>query len=545
MFLFRRLLCLCGLTVLARPELSWAQTVMEVQGGGSSLTGGYGATANFWRTGVDGWIGLGYLDGLRVGAFLRKTMNRDTLRVGNDALVMRLPTDIFSSGLELLVQGMSYSSGDARMSYLAFGGASSTGRASQSFQPTSIDAPMGALFLQRRLTPTLRLTANTIFADRQTVLPGIQWQPTPDVTAALAGGLGSNQPYGASSVILRQGRVEAKASYAWNSDGFRRVSVPVPNQTEIDRENLMVTYAVSSEFSIGASRQNFVQDSAGSPAPVRATGNSVFAGGQWSDFRLAGGLYDSRSQGIGNLSSYVAVGRELSPWLDAEIFLLQSRPEGLPATTTPLANLRWRVSSRLGLTQQVSLHDGHPTVLFGASLATPIGEFSADYQIVHQPFQPFNPFRSALNLTARLQLGSYSTSIGTFVQPDGSVDYAASGSTFLYMGSFGGVQPQALGGARMARYIIRGTVRDDLGNPVEGAAVQFGDEIVFTNSAGVFLLRVKRPSRYRVAVLPTEFLLPGQWEVVSAPTDIVAADESRAGPVEIILRHSTESAHVQ
>ena len=36
-----------------------AQTVMEVQGGGSSLVGGYGATANFWRNGVDGWIGLG------------------------------------------------------------------------------------------------------------------------------------------------------------------------------------------------------------------------------------------------------------------------------------------------------------------------------------------------------------------------------------------------------------------------------------------------------------------------------------------------------
>ncbi len=48
-----------------------AQTVVEVQGGGSSLVGGYGATANFWRNGVDGWIGLGYLDGLRAGAFLR------------------------------------------------------------------------------------------------------------------------------------------------------------------------------------------------------------------------------------------------------------------------------------------------------------------------------------------------------------------------------------------------------------------------------------------------------------------------------------------
>ena len=61
---------LAGLLFL--PGTLFAQTVAEVQAGGSSLLGGYGATANFWRSGVDGWIGLGYLRGLRAGAFLRE-----------------------------------------------------------------------------------------------------------------------------------------------------------------------------------------------------------------------------------------------------------------------------------------------------------------------------------------------------------------------------------------------------------------------------------------------------------------------------------------
>jgi hypothetical protein len=174
-------------------------------------------------------------------------------------------------------------------------------------------------------------------------------------------------------------------------------------------------------------------------------------------------------------------------------------------------------------------------VLVGASLMTPIGEFVADYQIVHQPLKPFNPFRSALNLTARLQLGQYSTSVGTYVQPDGSVDYSASGSTFLYMGSFGGAQPQQVGG-RMARYVVRGRVRDESGNPVEGAAVDIGGQVVFTNSRGEFFHRVGRPGRSSLAVLPGEFLLPGQWEVVSAPAEAVAGSETAAG-IEIILRH--------
>lgn len=517
-----------------------AQTVVEVQGGGSSLNGGYGATANFWRSGVDGWIGLGYLNGLRAGAFLRKGLGKDTLGIGNDALVVRLPTDVFTPGFNMLVQGISFSGGNERTSYLAFGGASSAGLGAPSFQATSVEEPMGALFMQHRVASTVRLTATTLFANRQTLLPGVQWQPVPDLTTAFVAGVGSGRPYAASSVVLRHGRVGVKASYAWNPNRFRRAPVPTPNQTEVDRENITITYDLNPRFSVGVGRQNYVQDSADGRLPVRATGNTAFAGGVWGNTRLTAGLYDSRSEGISNLSSYLAIGRDLTRWLDAELFLLQSRPEGLPVTTTPLANLRWRVSSRVGLSQQISFHAGRPTVLFGASLMTPVGDFGIDYQVVHQPFKPFSPFRSALNLTARLQLGKYSTSVGTFVQPDGSVDYSASGSTFLYMGSFGGMQPQQVGG-RMARYVIRGTVRDEEGNPVEGAAVGIGDAVVFTNSAGQFFHRLGRPGRSPMAVLTSEFLLPGQWEVVSAPAEALAGSEDGTG-IDIILRHPTAAS---
>jgi hypothetical protein len=531
----RLLALVCALTFLARP--STAQTVVEVQGGGSSLIDGYGATANFWRPGVDGWIGLGYLNGLRVGAFLRKAMKHDTLGIGNTALVMQLPTDIFIPGYNLLVQGITYSGGNSRSSYVGFAGASSTGIGAPSFQATDIQKPMGAVFFQHRAAPTVRVTASAIFAEKQTVLPGLLWEPLPGITAGFVAGVGSARPYGASSLLLRRGPVDVKASYAWNPDRFRRAAVPTPNQAEVDRENLSISYDLSPEFSIGVGRQNFVQDSSDASIPVRATGNTIFAGGRIRQVRISAGLYDSRSQGTSNLSSYFAMGRELSPWLDTDIFLLQSRPEGQPYVTTPLANLRWRLSSRVGLNQQISVHDGKPTILFGANLITSFGEFGLDYQIVHQPFKPLNPFRSALNLTARLQLGSYSTSLGTYVRPDGAVDYSASGSTFLYMGSFNGAQQQQIGGGRISQYVIRGQVQDTTGAPVEGAAVALNGEVVFSNSSGDFLLRVKRPSRYTVMVLPAEFLLPGQWEVVSAPSEVVAASEAKATPLQIVLRH--------
>jgi len=520
-----------------------AQTVVEVQGGGSSLVGGYGATANFWRGGVDGWIGLGYQDGLKAGAFLRTAVGKDTLRLGNDALVMRFPTDLFSAGYNLLVQGASLGGGDGRSSYLAFAGASASSLAAPSFQATSIEKPMGALFLQRRVSPTVRLTGNLLLAEHQTVMPGIQWQPVPDLTAALVAGTGAGSAYAAGAVTARRGGLGLKALYAWNPDRFRRADVPGPTQTESEKENVALTYDIGTSFQLGVARQHFLQDSADVAAPLRATGNSAFASGRVYDVRLTGGLYDSHSEGFSNLSSYVAVGREVTSWLDAELFLLQSRPSGLPSSTTPIINLRWRISPRVRLMQQLSLHDHHPTILFGANLITALGEFGADYQIVHQPFQPFQPFRSALNLTARLQLGRYSTSLGTYVRPDGAVDYSASGSTFLYMGAFGGVQPQQLGpGQSMGRYIVRGIVRDETGTPVEGAAIAVGSEMAFSNSRGEFFVRVRRPQRVAVSVSLDEFLLPGHWAVVEAPAEFVAEPEERAQGLEITLRRAEPPA---
>ncbi|MEO6058075.1 MAG: hypothetical protein ABIQ49_14705, partial [Gemmatimonadales bacterium] len=430
-----------------------AQTVMEVQGGGSSLVHGYGATANFWRNGTDGWIGLGFMDGLRVGAFLRTAVGKDTLRLGNDALVMRFPTDLFSGGYNLLVQGASVGGNSGNTSYLAFAGASSSSLTSPSFQATRIEKPLGAVFAQHRLSPTLRLTGNLLVADQQTFVPGVQWQPTPELTTALVAGSGAGSPYVAGAVTARRGPLGVKALYAWNPERFRRAAVPGPTQTEAEKENVAVTYDLGSAFQVGMARQHFLQDSADSAIPIRAEGNSAFASGRVREVRLTAGVYDSRSEGARNLSSYVAVGREVTSWLDAELFVLQSRPSGFAASTTPILNLRWRLSPRVRLMQQLSVHDHRPTVLFGANLITALGEFGADYQIVHQPFQPFRPFRSALNLTARLQLGRYSTNVGTYVRPDGAVDYSASGSTFLYMGSFGGVQPQQLGQS-LGRYVV-------------------------------------------------------------------------------------------
>ena len=68
--------------------------------------------------------------------------------------------------------------------------------------------------------------------------------------------------------------------------------------------------------------------------------------------------------------------------------------------------------------------------------------------------------------------------------------------------------------------------------------MKLNDEVVFTNSAGEFFVRVKHPEHYTLAVATEEFLLPGRWEVVSAPTTVVATNEKEVTAIQIVLRRA-------
>lgn len=98
--------------------------------------------------------------------------------------------------------------------------------------------------------------------------------------------------------------------------------------------------------------------------------------------------------------------------------------------------------------------------------------------------------------------------------PDGRWRYGFDGGTFIGSGLGGQCQTS---GYHAGRYLIEGTVMDDVGFPVAGAAIRLGNFVVFSDSTGKFWLRVKKDHAVPVAVLPNEFAAPGNWELVAAP----------------------------
>jgi hypothetical protein len=357
----------------------------------------------------------------------------------------------------------------------------------------------------------------------------------PGLGLAATAGIGSNVPYGAVALEYRGRTVTVLGSYVAQGDGFRRVDLPFPMQTEPDRENIQVDWQVRPFLMLGAARQNFLQSALYTARAVRATGNSGYGNITRLGFRAQAGLYASESQGISNLSTYYALGRSFGRWLDAELFVLQSRPSVGPHTTTPIVNLREQVTQRLSLLQQFTFNDDRVTVQLGGAVVTPIGDLGVSWQIVQKPLQPLRPFESVLNLTARIQLGRYSTNVSTVFQQDGSVDYLANASTFLYFGQVGGMQPNLVG-TQVPKFVIRGRVVDEQGNPVDGAALDFEGNVAFSNPDGDFQIRVGRPRPWKLTIDFKEFLTPGQWEVVKAPDTVPGATEEKAQPVTVILR---------
>ena len=514
-----------------------AQAVVELEAGGTSLYDSYGLAAHLYTSRLDGWIGVGVQGGDFVfGAAVQTSFNQDSLRIGSDVLVERYPTDIFSFGVNILSQNVRYTLVRPRTYVTVLAGSAAAINNSQFFQAYQFSAPFAALTIRQLVAPRVVLGFNGVFAERQSALVSAAWQPQPNLALATIGGIGSGKAYGALSAAFQVRSFSIRGSYVAQATGFRRADLPFPLQTEPDKENIQVEWEPWSEILVGAARQNFLQDSSGTSLPITASGNSFYASARRFGFRAQAGLYDSESEGIGNVSNYFALGRSFGRWLDVEAYLLQSRPSVGAASSTPIVNLRERIFPRLTLLQQVAWNDGNRvTVQFGGELVLPFGDLGVSYQIVQQPFQPLDPFKSVLSLSARLQLGRYATSVNTTFMPDGSVNYIATAATYLYLNQFGGMQPNLVQ-TQLGRFVIKGRVVDDTGQPVDGAALEFGGDLAFSNPEGQFLLRVGRPREYPVIVRFDEFLLPGRWEVLSAPATVRALPEDRATSFDVVLR---------
>lgn len=158
-----------------------------------------------------------------------------------------------------------------------------------------------------------------------------------------------------------------------------------------------------------------------------------------------------------------------------------------------------------------------------------------------EAFLPFvgRGFQQVTSISFSIRLGHSTTlNLAASLLPDGP-RYTASAEGYASgpIKATNATENPACRKLKAGRFIVRGVVQDPSGNPVPGATLRLGDATLITDATGRFYLRTGKVKPLRVHVQPSEFVAPGCWQVVDAPsTAIPGPDDSRNSIMKIVIR---------
>src|SRR4051812_9374807 len=462
------------LIVLGTCLLSNAQ-IFRVQGGASTLFGANGGSVNMKAPGYEAEVGAGAIDGhFQYGFLARTNLLGSTFSVGDDTVKVELPTDVFDASHYFLTRGLGVQHVDpkTRSMWYAFAGSTSLGYSTPFFIASRSQAGLGIIYFERQLNGKVRFVSRNLFSERQTSIQALEYSVLPGVRLSGSAGMGSNQPYLATSVSVDRENLALRAAYIAEGTNFQRMQVPSPVATEPEKANVSVAYRISRHLGVRGSHENILQPASQNQPTLRATLDEAYTNLNIARFDIGGGLVDSRTSGHTNLGLNVYATRAINRLITINGNFYQSRPDTGSASNTFTSTVREQVNQKLALTQTVIRSNGQTTASFGGEFVTNRLNAFVGYQTVYVPFRPDNAFQQALNFNVRLSLpGNMQLTAGSFVDPQGKVRYTLGVGTYLYRisGMVGPApSPQSF---RFPKFVSEGIVVDPNGQPVEGAAI--------------------------------------------------------------------------
>jgi len=510
--------------------------LIRVEAGASDIVPTQGGSINLQGPGYEGYLGVGELAGaFRLGTYAKTTFDSYQLTAGDQNLAFQLPTDLFGGSQYITTRGLGVTlPGDSRV--FVFAGATTLGVGTPLFQAFQSQTALGMVFIDKAVSDNFHFYPRNILSQQQTWIQGFDWRPQHWLKTGLSAGAGSNKPYFAASLDATRNWFELKAGYIQASSGFRRITTPSLFAAEPDRENILVTVKPYSSIVFTAGHENFLAPQGNLNAPFqRASVDQLQSGFDVVRFRLGAGLFESRGpSGIRNVADGFTISRSITRNIDASASYYQSLSGPGPRSSYLISTVRENISPKLSLLQVVNRTQGNTTFLFGDSYTVNRFSVSVDYQTLYMPFLA-NPLVTGIGVSLHVKLwGGFQLNGQTFRSPDGQLRYTASGSTLLTPNfRLANNEKQA---PKMGDYIVRGHVCGERGSPIGGAAIQIGEQTVFSNEAGEFFLRRVKPEHLAVTVVAQEFLTPLQFTVVAAPPTVTAAPEDSATDVVIVLR---------
>jgi hypothetical protein len=179
---------------------------------------------------------------------------------------------------------------------------------------------------------------------------------------------------------------------------------------------------------------------------------------------------------------------------------------------------QWTVS---GIINQMQ---GQTSYAFGGGYHGNKISVSLDHSVLFFPVGG-KGFQQTTSVQVSLRIHDTTLNLQTNVDPMMHVQYTTYASSYV-QGPFAGAamnsQSQSTGG----KFVIAGSVIDERGQTVEGAAIQLqGGAVVYSDSQGKFFTHVKHDRPAALVVLLQEFAAAGRWSIASCPAEAVPGTE--------------------
>jgi len=529
-------LLLCGIFLSGAAQPAGAQ-VIQATGGTSNLFNATGGSLELRGLNFTDRIDIGYAGKFRTGFSVLRGLKGGILDLGDQAITFTLPTDIFDQSHYFLGRGASYSRGNHDHKLFIFAGATANGFIAPYLNVASVDTPAVAVFYETKFSANWKFYSRNSFSSRQTTIQSVEWSIKNDTHMAASGGIGNNQPYGAFSLDHVEKHLIFDASYAAVGNDFRRVIAQTPQVSEPDRENVRLEYRPLDALHFVASRNNYASIQPNGATEIAAV-NSFGAWGILAGFQMYGS-YNQSLTSFGQATAGMIGGRkQITSRFGAGVDYMTSSFRKQPSSSSLVGSLHEIISPRLSLTQLITRSAGQTTVSYGGIFVSNRVSVSAEYETLYFPFAtPGVPqFRQVMVLGLHFQLPfGVQINYGTDVSTNGQVHYNAYGTSIGYRSPHGG-----LGGPQIAgnfySNVARGRVVNPAGEPVAGAALLIGKNLVFSDSSGTFLVRLKSTGELPLEVALDDFAAPGAFAVVSAPHTVRVTREDDAQIYNIVVK---------
>ena len=179
---------------------------------------------------------------------------------------------------------------------------------------------------------------------------------------------------------------------------------------------------------------------------------------------------------------------------------------------------RWTVS---GIVNQLQ---GQTSYAFGGGYHGNRISLSLDHSVLFFPVSG-RGFQQTTTVQVSFRIHDTALNFQTNVDPMMHVQYTAYATSYV-QGPLAGLAMEHHSHSTGGKFVIAGTVVDEHGQPVEGAAIQLrGGAVVYSDSQGKFFARVKHDKPAALVVLLQEFAAPGRWAVTACPVDAAPGTE--------------------